>query len=221
MNFLQLAQDVRKRVGIQGTGPSSVSATGYEALILAAVHDAWQDLQGYRDNWAWMRTKASFTIGVAATEYTPTTILGPTNRFRVWIPETCYAEILGKKVPMRYIDDYDYYMSKHINDTVGTKPTEFTIKTDKSTLVFNMVDAPYNVICSYYKSPQELVLATDTPEMPAIHHLWIVYEAIARYSASISMTAMYQLYSGKADILLGQIMRDFIPAARFQVRGIA
>ena len=208
MQFLKMAQKVRQLVGMQGTGPSSVTATGYEGLLVALVSDAWEDLQNYRKKWKWMRDQKNFLLVAGTTTYTPATIFGPNNRFKTWLTEDpFYALVSGQKKQLRYLE-YDYFMYKHLNDAINGVVSEFTVRPNDYALVFNLPDSQYTIYSCYKKNNQELVNAADEPEMPEDYHMYLVYEATARYALSMSMGAVYQLYSNKAKELLGSILRE-------------
>lgn len=208
MQFLKMAQKVRQLVGMQGTGPSSVSATGYEGLLVALVSDAWEDLQNYRKKWKWMRASKDFLLTVGITTYTPATIFAPNHRFKSWLTEEpFYALVNGQKQPIKYFE-YSYFNYRHLNDTTNTVVSEYTVRPNDYALVFNLPDSAYTIYSCYKKNNQELVASTDEPEMPEDYHMYLVYEATARYALSMSMGAVYQLYANKAKELLGSILRE-------------
>lgn len=221
MQFLKMAQRVRQLVGMQGTGPSSVTATGYEGLLIALVSDAWEDLQNYRKKWKWMRDEKSFLMTIGNTTYTPATIFGPNNRFKSWITEELfYALVDGQKKPIRYTE-YELFMYRHLNDATNSVVAEYTVRPKDYALIFNLPDQQYTVYGCYKKNNQELLASTDEPEMPEDYHMYLVYEATARYALSMSMGAVYQLYSVKAKELLGSILREQNMKETLKIQSIA
>jgi len=179
MNFLKMAQEVRKRVGLQGSGPSSVSATGQEGLVLSLVQDSWRDLQTYRQNWKWMRATKDFFLSIDVTTYLPATIFGPTNRFKRWYEYTAYITVNSKKSLLTYIS-YDKFVYLHNNDVGNGIPSTFTIRPSDNALIFPKPNAAYTITIDYHKSIQELELAADIPEMPTDYHTILVYDSIYR-----------------------------------------
>lgn len=220
MQYLQMAQKVRQLVGMQGTGPTSVDATGADAVFLTVVRDAWTDIQNRRKDWKWMRDTITFQTVVGTSTYTPATIFGPVNRFKSWYKESMYITKDSKKHWTPFVE-YNYYDYKHINDSVNTPPSEFSIRPKDYALCISKPDLIYPVQIDYKKSNQTLSLATDTPEMPSDYHNLIVYEAIARYAISIAIGHVYQEYSQKAAELWGDLLREQNPRTLFKVRGIA
>ena len=215
-----MAQSVREHIGLQGTGPSAITAIGAEGQMLHMVRDAWADLQNMRSNWKWMRDTKSFATVAGTTVYTPLTIFGPNHRFKRWYPDTFYITISGKKNLMTYYN-YDYFTYLHRNDTVQGESTHFTIRPQDNAVVVPLPNAAYWIETTYYKSNQELTLSTTEPEIPADYHPYIVYEATARYALSIGLPHVYQEYAQKAVEMLGNIMREHNPRKIFKVRGIA
>lgn len=219
MQYLKMAQKVRQLVGMQGTGPSSVDATGYEALFLSNIKDAWEDLQNYRKKWKWMREDVSFLTQIGVGTYTPSTLFGPSGRFKMWYDYSFFVTIGSTKQPIRFVD-YDTFIHKYANQ-IGNSPIhEFTIRPKDCALVFPNPDKVYTITASYKKSNQELLLATDVPELPLDYHSYIVYEAVSRYALSMSIGHVYQLYSVKASTILGSILRDQNVTDKFNIRGI-
>lgn len=208
MQFLKMAQKVRQLVGMQGTGPSSVAATGYEGLLITLVSGAWEDLQNYRKKWKWMRDEKVFLLTVGSTTYTPTAIFGPSNRFKTWLTEELfYITVNSQKQPLCFCD-YERFLYRHNNDTTNGPVVEYTVRPRDYAIIVPLPDTAYTITSMYKKNNQELVNATDEPEMPEDYHMYIVYEAAARYALSMSMGAVYQQYSDKAARLLGSILRE-------------
>lgn len=220
MQFITMAQEVRKRVGLQGTGPSSVDATGAEGLMISLVKDTWNDIQNKREQWKWMRSSKTSNLSVGVTEYTPLTIFGPNNRFKSWYKDTLYITKDSKKHWIPFME-YDAFIYKNINNITNNPVSEFTIRPYDYALIINPPDQMYVFEIGYKKSNQVLTLATDVPEMPSDYHDLIVYETVARYSLSIGMAHIYQEYTQKAEDLWGDLYREQNPKRLFKVRGIA
>lgn len=220
MQYLQMAQKVRQLVGLQGTGPSSVDATGSEGLFLSNVQNAWEDLQNYRADWKWMRENKTFNMVAGTTTYTPATIFGPVNRFKSWYKDSFFILVDGKKAPINHYN-YDYFRYRHINDVDQTTPSGFTIRPKDYALQFSIPDSNYQIDCDYKKSNQTLSAATDIPELPTDYHMLIVYEAASRYALTIALGHVYDQYSQKALEMLGNLLREQNPQKVFKVRGIA
>lgn len=210
MNFIELVKAVRLRVGMQGTGPASVTTTGYEAALVAAVSDAWIDIQNERKDWRWMRDTATFLTTQGQTEYTTTEILGPTPRHKYWLKDTGYAMINGQYRPIINYN-YDRFVYLYQNTTHDTVPDKYTIQDNNYSLIFTPPDGVYTMKIDYQKSPQTLVGDTDVPELPSYYHLLIVYAAVEKYASYISSPETYQQYALQHARMMNQVMRDQLP----------
>lgn len=220
MTYIELARDVRGKVGMQGTGPASVNASGAELDIVNSVRDAWIDIQNSRPNWRWMRTRVEFFTTASQTTYELSDIFVGANRFKYWRKDTIYVTIDGQKKPVRYLD-YDTFVFKYNNETVPKAISEYTIRPEDDALIFNLPDAIYSIIIDYQKSPQILATDGEEPELPEYYHLLISYKATEKYCAVISAPEIYQQYSQDYARMWGEVTRTHLPKIVMKVRGIA
>lgn len=221
MTFLELVKAVRSRVGMQGTGPASVtSATTFEMDLVNSVSDAWIDIQNFRENWKWMRTTTNFIMTASKTTYTLTEILGPNNRHKRWLKNTVFVEENGAKRPVRFLE-YDVFEHKFANEITPTRVSYFTIVPWDDSLKFNLPDDNYIIYVDYEKSAQFLVNNEDIPEMPVEFHLLVVYAAVEKFSTVVITPEIQQLYSQQYVTMLGQLLRNQLPSKRTIIRGIA
>ena len=218
--FIELARDVRSKVGMQGTGPASVSVSGAEEDIVSAVKDAWIDIQNSRPDWRWMRSRVSFSTVVGTEEYTLADIFTGSYRHRLWRKDTLYVTENGKKKLLRPLD-YDDFIYRHNNDTTNNKISEYTIVPESDAILFNSPDAIYPITIDYQKSPQILALDGDIPELPVYYHLLIAYAATEKYCAAVGSQSIYQQYASQHVEMWGQVTRTHLPKKEIKVRGLA
>jgi len=221
MNYIELARAVRRRLGIQGSGPSSVDTTiPIERQILKAVSDVYIDIQNINPNWKWMRSSASFNTIAGTTEYSLATILTPTYRFSRWLPHTFYITVNSKKSRLYYVE-YDTFQYRFANNTTNGKFSEFTIKPMNKSIVIPRPDSIYTITCDYQKSAQVLSGNTDTPELPIQFHNVILYGAMEGMGVSVA-SPEEQMYNAQKFVEgVGQLMRREIPETKTNVRSIA
>jgi hypothetical protein len=221
MNFLELVKAVRSRVGMQGTGPSSVtSATSAELDLVNAVSDAWVDIQLFRKDWKWMRDTTNFLLSVGTTTYTISDIFGPNDRHSHWLLGTFYILIDGKKRPLRFVE-YDKYVYTHRDDSDSYQPSEFTVRSWDEALIFPSPNNTYTIYADYQKSPQELTSNTDEPELPNQFHRLIMYAAIEKYSVVIVTPELFNQYSVQYATMMGQLMRSQLESKQIYPSGLA
>ncbi len=70
------------------------------------------------------------------------------------------------------------------NMTSSSRPAGFSVSPDRLIQFTTLTDAPYTILVPYRKKPQNLVLPTATPEMPAQFHMLIVWRALLYYGTS-------------------------------------
>lgn len=218
-SFIELARNVRSKVGMQGTGPASVSASGAEEDIVSAVRDAWIDIQNSRPDWRWMRSRVTFNTAVGTEEYLLSDIFTGAYRHKLWREDTLYVLDNGKKSKKRY-REYDDFIYRHANDTTNSKISEFTIVPESDALLFNSPDGIYPITIDYQKSPQILDLDADIPELPQYYHLLIEYAAVEKYCAAVGSHSIYQQYASQHVAMWGQVTRTHLPPKKITVRGL-
>lgn len=216
MNYLQLAQAVRSRVGLHGTGPSSISgANEAEQLILDAVRDAWIDIQNMRKDWKWMRAQAILQTTAGTTDYSVATILPSSyTRFSHWRKDTFYMKKDGSNYsPLTFVE-YDNYVYHFQNNTAQNVPEYYTIKEADNSLIIQLPDDTYVFKIDYQKSAQELTTETDTPELPLQFHNVVMYQGIEKYSAAIASPEVFQKYAQDYARAIGDLMRHQLPSRK-------
>lgn len=221
MNFLEIAQEVRRGVGMQGTGPSSITgATQIETDMIDSVRDAWLDIQNFRQEWMWMRNTTTFSTSAAKDTYTLFEIFGPSYRFKNWIKDTMYVKRNGIWQVVRFVN-YDTFIYRQNNNTDQNYPSTYTIVPWSDSIMINEPDAIYEIKIEYYKSPQRLVAATDTPEFPEHYHVMVKYHAIAKFTTIVVSPSVQMENSQNYAVMMGQLMRDMLMKKRVKLIGIA
>lgn len=208
MNFLQLVQRTKTEAGLQGAAPVSVASTvGDTAKLAGWVADAWRaiQLESHR-NWRWLRATGQGSILAGDMSYTIDELLGAApgatrfDRFRnnegahyrprAWsasTPETTWA--------LRQLDHDDFVARFLVGVHAPAAPQFWSIAPSGEMLVGPTPDAAYSLRFDYVKSPQELTLDTDVPEMPSQYHMMIVWMALwsfAGYDAAPEVAARAQ-----------------------------
>lgn len=225
MTYIELVRAVSSRVGMQASGPASISgAVGAEADLVNAVSDAYSDIQNSREEWLWLRDQTTFPTVSGTTTYAPYTIFqnNSNNRMGRWKRDSIYfldgstnRSLCNSFVP------YDDFIYRHKNDTVNKKPYEFTIRPQDDAIIINRPDGAYTVTIDYWKKPQVLTTDNSVPEMPSQFHLVIVYEAIAKYAATIGSPDLYDKFSYDHAKLYGSLQRRELSKKSVRLYGLA
>lgn len=190
-NFLQLVQNTFRLVRIGqadiGTEPADVeNQTGKQAEFVFFVQMAWNDIQNEKTGWRFMRKNGTLTLAqgqtVVLTSAIPdfdmlATATDDRGRFI-----TLYSDDVRDEQIVRYVP-WQHWQQSYLQRGprgVGT-PANFTVRPDNS-LEFDLeADRPYTINVWYKRTPQTLLVSSDTPIMPARYSMAIVWWAINRY----------------------------------------
>lgn len=177
---------------MSGSGPTSVvDQTGEMRRVVNWVQSAWRYIQNKRTSWRWMKSQIS-------EEVTTSSALDEVviARFARWVPDSfwIYETAQGENnktplMPLSFQDFRDMYM---IGAPSPSRPVHIAVSPADSILVGPEPQAPFTVVGEYYRSPQELLANTDTPEMPERFHeaiLWRALMAAARYDSASEIWA--------------------------------
>lgn len=198
MNFLELANRVKRKCRITGSPMTSINNQIEEyQRVLDWVNEAWVDLQLSRENWLWMRASASCSTVLNQSVYLPTTDFALTD-FGNWAINTfrTYQTSAGKASelranPISYDQWRDYWQFGATRFT-PSRPIEMCVTPTLALGVGPTAVAGYTLTADYYKVAAELNLAIDIPSLPPQYHMVIVYRAMMYYGASEAASEVYQ-----------------------------
>lgn len=201
MNFLQLAQMVKRESGLSG-GPvvSVATASGDDARIFAWVNSAWQDLFLGHESWRFRRGEAlgeTTTATMAATTVAPGFAL---TDFASWkqsagdYKPTAWRTADGQVTERElYFLDYESYRRRFTVGVHTPGPVRFwTVSPDEALLLGPTPDAAHMVRASYVKDFIPLALDADEPTLPARFHDMIAWRALREYGGYDAASEVYQ-----------------------------
>lgn len=226
MTFLQLVNRVRVEAGIAGGDLAALTSLSLESSrIKAWVADAWIQIQTEQPQYQFMRKENTFTTVQGQSIYTPqqarATVDGTASgaedlgnwkkdSFRVFTTSTAYAdEMLAAWMT------YDLWRNVYQYGTMRTqqsRPVVLTITPNKSLGLGMTPDAPqYTIVYEYYRKPKDLVLDTDTPDMPDRFHMLVVYRALLAYGVFMSAPEVIDRANGEIGRLQTKLNIDQLP----------
>lgn len=182
-------------------------------------NSAWMDIQGYHQDWGWLRTSTSFVCVSGQASYTPTQA-GATN-FGMWVRDSFrnYPTATGTPAEIRMnFMEYEYWRDLYqfgSNRTSTSQPAYFTITPAKSIGLGPVPTGDYTVTAEYFTMPTELSASTDTPSLPTQYHMAIVYRAMMMYGAYESAQEVYQRGEIEFKRLLRRMENDYMPEVTF------
>ncbi|MFA5921167.1 MAG: hypothetical protein WC856_07730 [Methylococcaceae bacterium] len=208
MTFLELCKEVRSRAGITGTGPLTVvGQIGELGRIVSFTNEAYIELQDSREDWYFLRNDFTFNCTSTVSAYPTTTVSNLAN----WKNDSfrCYLTTANDEQWLRYIpwDEFRDLRLFGTNRTATGKPIEFTIKPDKSLVLWPIPDAAYTVVGEYYRTAATMTADSDTPLFSRYQYV-IVYAALMRQGAYISDPALYSSSEIEYNKLLSQLTRN-------------
>ena len=215
-SYLALCQKVDTLIGSQGA-ISSVTTGGYQGMLATYVKNAWLNIQALRPDWHFLRTKVTFNLTTSSQKYSVLNVF----------PSSLGVDPVGSFIVDRFLNSdgdkltYIPYNQWILGDySTASAPRVFTIHPSSLTgyLSFNAVDTTYPITAHYFRKPQELTLATDTPLCPSEYHDAIVFTAAADLGAFLGNSDIYSNFSVRADHMVGSLMRSQNPSKRVRAR---
>lgn len=216
MTYLQIVQRFCRESGLANT-ISAVTGQSGEALRMCEwANSAWMDIQGYHQDWGWLRTSTSFVCVDGQASYTPAQA-GTTN-FGMWVRDSFrnYPTATGTDAEIR-MEFMDYEMWRDLyqfgsNRTATSQPKYFTILPANKAIGLGPVPtADYTVTADYFTLPTELEASSDTPSLPTQYHMAIVYRAMMMYGAYEAAPEVYQRGELEFKRLLRRLENDYMP----------
>lgn len=196
MNWLQLAQRTRQE---SSTGKSTdlAAVTGQTRLlkkIVDWVQDAYREVQEAHSNWLFLQTEFSFSTIASTGEYTPASV--SLTDLIAWKKDTfrCYLSSVADE---QFMDFYEWPYFRDIrlfssNRTASGRPTEFSIKPNKTLSLWPIPDNVYTVVGEYFKAPVEFSDNDSSPLFPSTFHMVIVWRACMSLAIDQGNTLLYQ-----------------------------
>lgn len=209
--FLQLAQKLRREVGIAGVGPDAVTNQIGQLLdVVEWTRDSWVDIQNLNQGeWQWLRRTFTLqtTINVDTYEFGDATdddATGPITRFKRWRfedyedPPKIYPTAGGIRAQrwLIYLPWAHFKLIYKIgsNNLNSGPPAHITVDPQKKLVIGPQPNAIYTLTGDFYRSAQRLDADGDVPECDEDFHDGIVYFAMQKYG--YKKLAPYQVTRG-------------------------
>lgn len=182
MTFLELVTSLAEKIGIDA--PVTVaSVTGNQRRLVNYIAEAWEEIQGRRMDWKWMRAGFSFNTTANVNGYSPADIgltdhaIWHTDTFRIYLTSTGVRGQIN-------LADWTYEMWRNVygfgaNSLVQSYPVLWAERPEDLAVILGPIpNDVYTVDGEYQRSPTALVVDADTPAMPTRFHRLIVYSAL-------------------------------------------
>lgn len=184
--FLELCADVAMRSGGTGRAPSTVvGQSSRMGKLVAWVQAAWRMWQNERTDWTYLKGEWQGTLVAHTATYTGASF--NIDRFRQFVgdrpdyrPTTLYDPAIGvaDEITIQQIVWSDYRVVYGRGSQMEQRPTRYCIDPAGQIRFGCTPDKAYTVRGEYLKSPQELLVDADIPDLPAHFHQAIADRAI-------------------------------------------
>jgi hypothetical protein len=210
MTFLELCRALRREAGVAGSGPLTVvGQTGELARLVDWIKDAYVDVMDLRNDWDFLRNDFSLALTTSVQTYAKTTVSNLAN----WKVDSlrCYQDSIADERWMVY-RPWTEFRDLRLYSTIRTqtgRPQEFTIKPDKSLMVWPIPDnvGSYTVTGEYYRTAPELVNDSDEPAFDRFQMV-IVWNALMRYAAWVESPTAYARAQKEYNRLIMKLQKD-------------
>ena len=215
MNFLQLAQLVREKCGISGTGPVSVvGQKGEDLRVVNWTNEAWEQIQKKNAHWRWMRREFAFQTVPSVREYTP--VAAGIDDLARWHADTLRSYLTANgAVTEQYMVEFDW---ANFRDTYlfGAQqvqtgfPRLFAIRPgDKALVTDYLPNDIYTIRGEYQQRALRMAANDDTPGLfPEEHHMAIVHRAVMLYAEYEGAGALYAAHASEFRLAMGDLADD-------------
>lgn len=205
MTFLEICQRLREKAGVSGSGPTNVTGqVGELDLLVNLVKNAWLDIQNLKKTWNFLWVEGQeLTIVPDGGPYNVANF----NRFATrptvdgtnWLTE---------------IDYFTYKSRYDVSVTVRARPNNIIVRPDRKIIFENNPSTNHTVNFDYYRTPQELLVSSDVPLMPARHHMVIVWFALLRYAQGEEANNLISTADLEYKKVMASLQNDQLPTSQ-------
>ena len=191
MNFLEIVKKANIFSGLQGEIDSVLSVRGLQKTLVEFVKTAYIDIQNVSEFWSWRYKSVIIPWNSSSTLYTDSTV-------EKW------TKLFYNGSNLKFIEYEDWIMDP---PTTTSVPQSFTIVPESNGIIINPVGSAMLVNARAYRAIDELSTNTQVPIIPTGYQMIIAYKAAIDMADLLGNYDIFQLNTGKYDVLLGQLKR--------------
>ena len=191
MNFLEIVKKANIFSGLQGEIDSVLSVRGLQKTLVEFVKTAYIDIQNVSEFWSWRYKSVIIPWNSSSTLYTDSTV-------EKW------TKLFYDGSNLKFIEYEDWIMDP---PTASSVPQSFTIVPENNGIIINPVGSAMLVNARAYRAIDELSTNTQVPIIPTGYQMIIAYKAAIDMADLLGNYDIFQLNTGKYDVLLGQLKR--------------
>ncbi len=194
--YLQLCQRLRREVGANGTGPSSVlGQSGEYQRIVDWIADADEEVQQEHDTWKFMNSPFGVATIPGVNTYPAQLCDPPINDLRIWRERgmKCYDPAVGlnNQWHLSYIDPETWDSTYNTGARTPGMPQHFSYSDANELLVGPTPDRAYTITGVYQRACTRMLVDTDQPKYPAEFHMLAVYLAMMKFGRFTGAAEVY------------------------------
>lgn len=191
MNFLEIVKKANIFSGLQGEIDSVLSVRGLQKTLVEFVKTAYVDIQNVSEYWSWRYKSVIIPWNSSSTLYTDPTV-------EKW------TKLFYDGSNLKFIEYEDWIMDP---PTTSSVPQSFTIVPESNGIIINPVGSAMLVNARAYRAIDELSANAQIPIIPNGYQMIIAYKAAIDMADLLGNYDIFQLNTGKYDVLLGQLKR--------------
>ena len=191
MNFLEIVKKANIFSGLQGEIDSVLSVRGLQKTLVEFVKTAYIDIQNVSEFWSWRYKSVIIPWNSSSTLYTDSTV-------EKW------TKLFYDGSNLKFIEYEDWIMDP---PTAASVPKSFTIVPESNGIIINPIGSAMLVNARAYRAIDELSTNTQVPIIPTGYQMIIAYKAAIDMADLLGNYDIFQLNTGKYDVLLGQLKR--------------
>lgn len=213
MNYLQLCQRTGLECGISGTIVSVSGQTGEWGEVVTWVGWAYEDIQASKQMWDFLRNDFTFATIASTSTYSKTAVSldelanWKVDSLRISL-DTLNDEQWLTYMPWSFFRDSRFFGSSR---TVTGRPSEFSVKPDKSLIVWPLPDNEYDINGEYFKRPQSMTANADEPLIPKQFHMAIVWRAVMGYARFHESQYLLETARREFKAIFSDLQQDQLP----------
>lgn len=227
MNYLQIAQAVKRESGLPGAITGVSTTVGEDVRIFNWVNWAARDISLAREDWRWRRgmaTAASTTLqtNTAAASFGLTDFASWKGANSTYKP-TAYrlSDGAAMEQALQWMTYDQFRMTFLVGAQTPGAAQYWSISPSEEFLLGPAPDSAHFIRADYVKDYTDLVADTDVPAMPARFHMMIVWRALLEYGGFDAASEVYQRAEQNYKLMWTSLVQNQLEAPSVMARSLA
>lgn len=226
MNFLSLAQAVKRESGLSGSVTAYIGANAEDTRVFNWVNWAARDVFMAREDWRFRRGSA--TLASTTSQSNAATAFGLTD-FASWKrPSGDYrpsayrvSDGLSQEKELAWMD-YDLFRKQfYLGSQTAGNVQYWSVSPDEAFLIGPAPDSAHFIRADYIKDYTDLTADADIPVIPTRFHMIIVWRALLEYGGFDAAGEVAQRASSNYASMWTQLVQSQTEAPSFAAKSLA